>query len=179
MTIHDRWTNKSDPTVPLDAMARRASRMAEELFNESGELDPFWLVECPKGQALLLTPASSSEEKDAVASAIREFFAKHAVFRYAHACESWTIDIGKAGSAAETEWRLKNEWGGTLANCPYRQEMVYIYAQDAVAMLAAPRKILRPPSPAKPYLEGKLVLQPIKDLGGRHSNLLPSQGTLN
>ena len=47
--------------VPLEAMIRRASRMAEEMFAAQGNVDTFWLVEAAGGeQRTLVTPMSSA-----------------------------------------------------------------------------------------------------------------------
>jgi hypothetical protein len=37
-------------TAPLDAFLRRASRMAEEMFDKTGEIEMFWLVETATGE---------------------------------------------------------------------------------------------------------------------------------
>ena len=43
--------------VSLEAMIRRASRMAEEMFAAQGNVDIFWLVEAAGGeQRTLVTP---------------------------------------------------------------------------------------------------------------------------
>ena len=43
--------------VPLEAMLRRASRMAEQMFAAQGNVDTFWLVETASGDQLtLVTP---------------------------------------------------------------------------------------------------------------------------
>ena len=45
--------------VPLEAMIRRASRMAEQMFAAQGNVDIFWLVETAGGeQRTLVTPMS-------------------------------------------------------------------------------------------------------------------------
>ena len=42
---------------PLEAMIRRASRMAEEMFAAQGNVDTFWLVEAASGERrTLVTP---------------------------------------------------------------------------------------------------------------------------
>ena len=37
--------------IPLEAMIRRASRMAEEMFAAQGDVDMFWLVETASGSS--------------------------------------------------------------------------------------------------------------------------------
>ena len=84
--------------VPLDALLRRISRMAEELFNEGGELPMVWLLDTPDGQQMIATPMdipdgiSASEAKDKLVEHMREHFKEHGVTRYAYASECWTVE---------------------------------------------------------------------------------------
>src|SRR5262245_41278258 len=88
-----RWPMK----VPLDALLRRASRMAEQMFDKTGEVDMLWLVDTPDdGISVIVSPivgrdaAEGTKSKDNVADAMREFFREHRVTRYARAMEAWT-----------------------------------------------------------------------------------------
>jgi hypothetical protein len=54
----------TDPNAPLDALVRRLSQEAEEIFDETGGVDMLWLVEAPdKGQAMIITPMVVPPEK--------------------------------------------------------------------------------------------------------------------
>ena len=88
--------------VPLEAMLRRASRMAENMFERDGEVTAFWLAETAGGrQQTILTPmdvppgVSAAEAKCALAAKMREHFKEHNVVRYAHASEAWMGPIAE------------------------------------------------------------------------------------
>ena len=52
--------------VPLEAMLRRASRMAENMFERDGEVTAFWLAETAGGrQQTILTPMDVPPEVSA------------------------------------------------------------------------------------------------------------------
>jgi hypothetical protein len=96
VSLYGRLTwEPTDPTAPLDALLRRINRLAEHMFQEDGalETDTLWLIESPKGQAVVVTPitAETREEaatiKDAVGEYLRALFAEHGVTRYAMASE--------------------------------------------------------------------------------------------
>jgi hypothetical protein len=80
--------------VSLEAMLRRASRMAEEMFAAQGNVDTFWLVEAAGGERrTLVTPMASppgcdpAQFKRELIDKVREYFAQHGVERYALAFE--------------------------------------------------------------------------------------------
>src|SRR5207302_2309688 len=84
--------------VPLDALIRRVSRLAEKMFDKEGEIDPIWLVENAAGeQRTLITPVSAptalaaADLKDRIANEMRKQFAENGVVRYACASEAWTL----------------------------------------------------------------------------------------
>ena len=81
----------------LEALLRRASKMAEQEFNKVGTLEPIWLVEtADQRQELLVTPMSVPEDmteneyKNGQAAALRGIFKDRGVIRYARAVEAWT-----------------------------------------------------------------------------------------
>jgi hypothetical protein len=159
----------TDPSAPLDALVRRLSQMAEELFDRTGKVDMFWLVESPRGQIMIATqmvgpPGKAIETKEVLADGMREFFAKHGVTRYAQASECWFV-IGPEPGA----------YRGSLASHPERREAVAVNADDGVEYLVAKRDIVRPEQ-GKPYL-AKLKIERV-DLDrhsgvGRFNNLSP------
>jgi hypothetical protein len=81
--------------VTLEAMVRRASRMAEKAFEEEGEVTAFWLVENAAGeQTMLVTPMVFSgdmetECKEMVDRRLREDFKPMGVVRYVCVLEVW------------------------------------------------------------------------------------------
>jgi hypothetical protein len=132
---------------PLDAMLRRASRMAEQMFNEDGEVTMFWLIETAAGEQLtLVTPMafppgiSAVEAKLRLREKLRELFKERDVVRYASAMEAWTVERG--------------DHQGPVAQHPQRREIIIISVDDGVEFIVAPRDIIRPPH-GKAYL-GKL-----------------------
>ena len=76
--------------APLHALLRRVSRMAEQMFDKQGDIDPIWLVETVSGeQQIIVSPVmapsglSASDYKDKLAAKMRETFADLDVVRYA------------------------------------------------------------------------------------------------
>jgi hypothetical protein len=65
--------------VPLEALMRRMSRMAEPAFDRDGEIDPMWLVESASGeQQMIVSPIvtpnalAAHEYKDWLNAKMRE-----------------------------------------------------------------------------------------------------------
>lgn len=144
--------------IPLDALIRRVSRIAEQRFNREGEIDPIWLVETVSGeQQIIVSPVmalsalATSDYKDKLAAKMRETFADLDVVRYARAAECWTVD---AEMIEEQFAQHYAALGYTLANHPSRREVVLFEAEDGTEVLTAFRDIVRP-AHGKPYL-GKL-----------------------
>ena len=81
----------------LEALLRRASKMAEQEFNKVGTLEPIWLVEtADQRQELLVVPVcvpdgmTEVRYKNLQAAALCEIFKDRGVVRYARAVEAWT-----------------------------------------------------------------------------------------
>ena len=129
--------------VPLEAMLRRASRMAEQMFAAQGNVDTFWLVEAAGGEQLtLVTPMAPPPECDPaqfkreLLDKVREFFATYEVVRYARALEGWIRrDPDRPAVDASTA----------------AGEIVGIDADDGEQRLVATREIIRPEH-GRPYL---------------------------
>jgi hypothetical protein len=166
-------------TIPLEALLRRMSRIAEATFAKDGEIDPIWLVERASGeQHMFVSPIVASDSvdandfKDVLAATAREMFAELAVVRYARATECWkSSNLGDGTSLEETARRYA-AMGYTLANAPDRREVVVIDADDGREFLQAHREILRP-AHGRAYL-GKLgeIMRPER-ARGRFLDLLP------
>jgi hypothetical protein len=82
--------------ITLEAMVRRASRMAEEMFEKIGAVEMFWLLDSKLlGQTTLVTPMQYPEGveegafKEMAAARLRTEFKEKAVTRYAVATEAW------------------------------------------------------------------------------------------
>jgi hypothetical protein len=132
--------------VTLEAMLRRAARMAEQTFEKHGGVDAFWLVETAGGdQFTLVTPMtfpedeSGTEFKESMARYLREEFKTKGVVRYACAMEAWQ---SPEDDTSEIEPRLH----------PRRDEIVWFEASDGARLLQGTRKIIRPAG-RSPYLE--------------------------
>jgi hypothetical protein len=154
--------------VSLDALARRVSRMAEDMFHKQGQVDAFWLIENADGkQALVATPVSvppgvpAWQYKNAMAAWFKAFFAEYEVSRYARASEAWTLDSGENADGWDS-----------LAEHPRRKEAIYIEAADGREHLTAIREIHRPEG-GEPYL-AKLVIERPDELKGRWLGVLPA-----
>jgi hypothetical protein len=150
--------------IPLEAVLRRASRMAQQMFDKDGEVTMFWLVETGAGEQLtLITPVmgppgvSGTEVKDALIAKVRGFFQKHDVKRYANASECWTAD------------RPEDD--------PHRREVVFIEAVDGREHLVAMRDIVRLHG-GQPYLAKLGQIERPRRLGGRFLDLLPRPGRI-
>jgi hypothetical protein len=166
--------------VPLEALLRRVSRLAEKYFDHHGEIDPMWLIESADGeQHVIVSPIvapnalASHDYKDRLTEKMRETFRDLNVVRYARATECWTAPYGDAkmtdAQAALEYARL----GYSLANHPERREIISIEAEDANELISAEREIIRPQH-GKPYL-GKLgAIERPTISRGRFHGLLPS-----
>jgi hypothetical protein len=151
-------------TIPLDAMLRRASLMAAQMFDEYGEVTMFWLIETAAGEKqTIVTPMavppgiSAVEAKLSLAERLRELFKERDVVRYASAMEAWVVEC--------------DNHQGPVAENPKRREIVVISADDGIEYIGAHRDIIRPPH-GKAYLGklGTIVKQ--SQPRGRFTNLL-------
>jgi len=170
--------------IPLDALIRRVSRMAEQMFDRQGDVDPIWLVETASGeQHAIITPViagsplEAADVKDKIAAEMRKHFIEHDIVRYACAMEAWTL-AGPERKQVPTTEQAALEYaamGYTLAHHPDRREAVCIEAEDGTEFLTAFRDIIRP-AHGKPYLD---KLGPIERFDGiamgRWAGLLPSK----
>lgn len=166
-------------TVPLAALIRRVSRMAEQMFDKRGDIDPIWLIESASGeQRLLVTPVVAPDAlaaagvKEALAAKMRELFAAGNVVRYVRATECWTAPSLGDGTNLEEVGRRYAAMGYTLANAPDRQEMIVIEAADGRELLLAKRAIVRP-AHGKPYLGRLGEIERPDHIQGRFLDLLP------
>ena len=153
---------------PLEAMIRRASRMAEEMFAAQGNVDTFWLVEAAGGERrTLVTPMASppgcdpAQFKRELIDEVREYFAQHGVERYALALEVW-IRRDRNLPAVDTS---------TAAG-----EIVVINADDGERSLGAAREIIRPEH-GKAYL-GPLSKIAASEASGRMDVFAPRPSSL-
>jgi hypothetical protein len=163
--------------VPLDALLRRASRMAEDIFAKDGEISMFWLAENAVGEQVnILTPVivpdgtSPSEHKDRLVAKVRELFREKEIVRYARASECWTLNTEKSGIEHD-QFDAYMRQHGTLANHLDRVEMVMIEAVDGRELIYATREIIRP-SGRKPYLGKLSAIERPEHIEGRFLNLL-------
>jgi hypothetical protein len=150
-------------TVPLEAMIRRASRMAEEMFDAQGNVDMFWLVEHASGERrTLVTPiiqlpgCDLDQYKQTVIDDVRKYFAQHGVERYARATEGWI----------RRDPNLPAVDASTAAG-----EIVLVDADDGERYFNATREIIRPEH-GKAYL-GPLSKIEAREAGGRMNVFAP------
>jgi hypothetical protein len=170
--------------IPLHALLRRVSRMAEQMFDKQGDIGPIWLVETVSGEQQIIvspvmapSPLAGAAEKDRIAAKMREHFAENDAVRYAVAIEAWTL-ADPERKQMRTEEQAELEYaamGYTLANHPNRREVVLFEAEDGTEVLTAFRDIIRP-AHGKPYL-GKLgPIERFDQFTSRWAGLLPSKG---
>jgi len=115
------------PRVPLDALLRRVSLMAEQMFDKQGDVDPIWLVESASGEQQIIvspitapSPLAAADRKDQVAARMREHFAENDIVRYASAMEAWTLHEPERRKITALEYAAM---GYTLANHPDGREI--------------------------------------------------------
>jgi hypothetical protein len=151
-------------TIPLDAMLRRASRMAAQMFDEYGEVTMFWLTDTAAGeQQTIVTPMavppgiSAVEAKLKLADKLRELFRERDVVRYASAMEAWAVE--------------PDDHQGPISENPNRREIIAVNADDGVEYIAATRDIIRPPH-GKAYLGKLSAIEKLSQPTGRLANLL-------
>jgi hypothetical protein len=157
-------TAKGRMPVSLDAILRRASKIAETTFDKRGEITPFWLLETSTGkQEMAVSPyivppdVPAHGAKLKIAEGMREFFREHDVVRYAHAAEAWSVD--------------DETYQGPIAEHPNRKEVVILTADDGNEHLSAFCDIIRPPH-GKPYLGKLSEIARTKRPQGRLTNLI-------
>ncbi len=166
--------------VPLEALLRRVSRMAEAMFDKRGDIDPIWLVENAKGEQRTLvtpvvtpTPLAAADEKKRIITKMRELFAENEVVRYARALEAWTLKAPEPEMTKEQAALRYAAMGYTFANHPDRREVVQIDGEDATEVLHAFRDIIRP-AHGKAYL-GKLgPIERMEHVESQWLGLLPN-----
>ena len=146
----------------LDALIRRASRMAEQMFDQNGEVTCFWLADTAAGdQWVVITPISfppgvpAAEGKKMLAERMRDYFREHDVVRYAVAVEAWAVPGEDVGPSP-----------GSLAHHPRRRAIVVINADDGFDYLTTVREIIRPQG-GKPYLAKMSKIERIEQPKGR------------
>jgi hypothetical protein len=106
-------------TIPLDAMVRRASRMAEQMFDEEGAVDMFWLIDTPAGITRILSPVFAEnptqgcQVKDAINEAMREFLREHDATRFVRVAEVWTVQEVPSTSELPDKGPDKGTWFST------------------------------------------------------------------
>jgi hypothetical protein len=170
--------------IPLDALIRRVSRMAEQRFNEHGDIDPMWLVENARGEQHMIvspiiadSPLAAADTKDQIVAKMREYFAEHDIVRYACAKEVWTLvdPEHKQMPTREQAALVYAAMGYTLAHHPDRREVVCIDAEDGTEVLTAERDIIRP-AHGKPYLDKLGPIERYDEATSRWAGLLPSKG---
>jgi hypothetical protein len=152
----------------LDALLRRASRMAERMFDKDGEVTCFWIAETAAGdQQTIITPMSfppevpTAEAKQVLAQKMRDHFKEHDIVRYANAVEAWTVP----------EEDRVGPYPGSLADHPRRREIVAINADDGRHCLLTTRDIIRPQT-GKPYLAKMSKIKRIEQPKGVLMDLL-------
>ena len=166
-------------TIPLEALLRRVSRLAEQMFDKQGDIDPIWLVENAEGEQQTLivpivapTPLAASKQKDRIAIKMRELFAKNGVVRYACAVEAWTLKHPEQLTLEQTALQYA-ALGYTLANHPDRCEVVQVDGEDATEVLNGFRDIIRPRH-GKPYLARLGPIERFECAQSRWLGLLPN-----
>jgi hypothetical protein len=167
--------------VPLEALLRRMSRLAEQHFDRHGDLDPIWLVETAAGeQQIFITPVyagnalAAADVKDQIAEQGRKLFRDLNVVRYACAMECWFAPLGDDSMSDEQVGLRYAALGYTFANHPQRREGVSIQAEDETELLMANREIVRP-AHGRAYL-GKLgAIERPTQMRGRLVGLLSSK----
>ena len=138
----------------LDALLRRASKIAEHQFKKYGVIDAFWIVEKADGkQSIVVAPVmqESDSKRNEMLAGLSKAFRDLGVWRYACALESWV--------SSDTSCRP--------AQAPDRREVVVLIAEDGGATRGGMREIIR--SSAPPRL-GRLVMS--EAMGGRFTGLL-------
>jgi hypothetical protein len=157
--------------ISLEAMARRLSRMADDMFSRCGELPHMlWYLDAADemGMHMLVVPAIE-EQREVIPVALRKYFAEHGVTRFVSATECWYSSVPNEGGVPPVlVVRPSLD--------PQRKEGVSIRAEDESKRLTGLREIIRPPN-GKPYLS-KLELMEDHWNIGRLTNLLPGRAEM-
>jgi hypothetical protein len=114
--------------VPLDALLRRASRLAGRLFDKDGGFDPFYVCDIPGSELMTVTtPLISApglaaiEYKDRLTAKLREEFAEKGVARYVFVSEGWITEYPKGMTPLEASQHYA-ALDFTLKSAPERRE---------------------------------------------------------
>jgi hypothetical protein len=129
----------SDPNVSLEAMLRRTSRVAEQIFEKQGGIDLLWWFDAPSNGSAMITArlGTYDDAKQDLYETLRKQFAVWGVTRFVVVCEAYGTD--------------NKEFVNCPSEDPRRREAVLHIAKDARETLCAMREIHRPPQ-GKPYL---------------------------
>jgi hypothetical protein len=153
-------------SVPLAAMLRRASQMAEQWFDEADGIDMFLLIENSAGeQGMAVVPDIPDDRdiKDKLDAYLRDLLREMDAVRYVIVSECWALR-GK-----EPEDMI---YTCSLRDHPNRWEIISLAAEDERETLHATREIIRPQG-RKAYL-GKLDIYRPDKAEGRFMGMLPS-----
>jgi hypothetical protein len=129
--------------MDLKELFEFAREKSADLFRETGDVSPLWhAITGDNEHALIATPWTSDDEKDATLQDIRRLFAEYNVKRYAFICEAWTY-------ATRDKWEATH--GVRPSEHPDRREVLRIHAEDRDgSTLSGMYYILRPEhGPAK------------------------------
>jgi hypothetical protein len=146
-TIGDALEWEPGVAPSLDALLRRAGRLAGELFEYLSDdgLDLTFLIESANGHAMIALPIYSGSwtearaRKERMSENLRRLFLAHGVTRYASFAEMWVRD------------RHPIEVGGEIIPGKIIGETVHLLAEDNRERIKSERDIIRP-AHGKPYL---------------------------
>ena len=139
----------NNKVVPLEALVRRVSRIAEQTFAKDGQIPMIWLVDTPCERRLIVTPIHAEDEdeqakeeyKDCLDAGLRQHFSEIGMIRYAMAMEVWLWKTDDGIDLHDPYWRDECE----------RDETILIVREDNHQFLWGRREIIRPVH-SKPYL---------------------------
>ena len=149
-----------------------AAKNAAKMFLESDdhEVLPMWHAVFGNNEhALIATPWSNQEEKEAVVKGLRKMFAAKQVKRYAFIVEAW---IAQVGPSDLDEGVTRGEYKGPPpSQHPDRREVLMITAEDRDGSQIIGQYFILRPEHGPPKLS-PLEVQPYDQTTGRMVGLL-------
>lgn len=150
---------------PDQKLFENISGFAAKMFNDTGSLQPMWILEDRDGnQTALVTPFDGDDTKEKVAEYLAEFIRERHIVRYGFMSEAYVLEVGKDHPDYDRAERLRP------SQHQDRREVLNFHVESADGQIGGQYYILRPEY-------GKAKLSPLKEMdgnaiGGRFANLL-------
>lgn len=157
----------------LDELFNHGKEFAKLNFDEAGQILPMWIGENNAGERFPVMVPMMDDDKQSIATAVRQILRELKAVRYVSLLESWVLE---ADSEREGKELMEDVQAGPIREHPKRKEIIYILAQDKFNTRTGLFYIVRPDA-GKPYLSTFKHLD-ANGVDGTFSNLLSEGETI-